>query len=126
MSEKVIGYILLSGGLLVIVFCGVNVYLVFSGQIPPVQLFSGPGISFDPTSLFGGAASGFVAKPQELVPAETLNKTSNIFAHIFLMGFLASIGYKLAALGVQLVRPIVVKIKEKNASEYEVKSEMKA
>ena len=48
----------------------------------------------------------------EILPAEILNQTTNVFGHLILMGFIASIGYKVAGLGVLLIRPIVVKLKE--------------
>lgn len=120
MSEKITGYTLLVCGIALILFCAFNVYFVFTKQAQPVQLFSFPAISFDMSqSLTAGLPPEIArslpktaAKPTELISANMLNQTSNIFAHLFLMGFLASIGEKLASLGIQLVRPIVVKSKE--------------
>ena len=100
MSEKIIGYTLLVCGIAIILFTAFNVYFVFTKQAQPIQLFNFPAVSLD---LIPGA------KPTEILPADVLNQSSNIFAHLLLMGFMASIGQKLATLGVQLVRPIVVK-----------------
>ena len=110
MSEKIVGYTLLVIGIIVIVLSALNIYAVFTGQMLPVQLFHLNGISLDLSQY-----TGVKAKPAELIPAETLNQTSNLAAHLFLMGFIASMGQKLASLGVELVRPIVVKLRdEKN------------
>lgn len=103
MSEKVIGYALLIVGVIVIVFAAVSVVTVFTGHAQPVQLFNFSAMSI---ALAPGA------KPVELFSARDLNQTANITAQLFLMGFIAGIGEKLASLGVQLVRPIVVKAKE--------------
>lgn len=111
MSEKISGYTLLISGIAIILFCAFNVVFVFTGRAQPIQIFNFPALSLDlgqSLGLPGGAAT----KPMDLVPGDMLNQTSNLFAHLFLMGFLASIGEKLASLGVQLVRPIVVKSKE--------------
>lgn len=119
MSEKIIGYTLLSSGIAIILFSAFNVVFVFTKQAQPVQLFNFPAITFDMSqSLTAGLPPQLAqavktsSKPTELISAEMLNQTSNIFAHLLLMGFLAGIGQKLASLGVQLVRPIVVKSKE--------------
>lgn len=95
MTEKVIGYSLLGVGVLVIVLAAVNVFLVFTGKIISIQLFNLPAITFN-------LAPG--TKPVELMTADAINQTSNLAANLFLMGFLAGAGQKLASLGVQLVR----------------------
>lgn len=110
MSEKIIGYTLLVSGIAIIIFTAFNVYFVFTRQAQPVQLFNFPSISLDMSQSLGVALPK--SKPTELISADMLNQTSNIFAHLFLMGFFATIGEKLASLGVQLVRPIVIKSKE--------------
>lgn len=101
-------------------------FLVFTGTIPPVDLFNTGGISFDPSSLMSATSISpttattpvSAAKPQELVSADYLNLTSNIFAELILMGFVASIGQKLASTGTSLIRPITVKLKAKDGTEY--------
>lgn len=49
---------------------------------------------------------------QEIISAEMVNAPMNLFAHVFLMGFLASAGAKIATIGTYLVRTIEVKVKE--------------
>ncbi|MCL4389907.1 MAG: hypothetical protein M1484_01415 [Patescibacteria group bacterium] len=103
MIEKITGYSLLAVGIAAIVFAAFNVYFVFTKQALPIQVFNFPAVSME---LVPGT------KPVELVSADMLNQSSNLLAHLLLMGFIASIGQKLASLGVQLLRPIVVKVKE--------------
>lgn len=127
MSERVTGYGLLISGVVLMLFSLASVLLVFTGTIPPVKLFNYQGISFDLGSMLGvnldalqnpgGPTTKPATKPAELIPGNLINDTSNLFAHLMLMGFLASIGFKLAQLGVQMLRPIVVKLKVKDGTE---------
>ncbi len=124
MTEKVTGYTLVLIGIVIILFSGFSVYQVFTAKEKPVQLFHFPGISINMANLMGNGdglsaeqAAAFEkqkaqVKPQEIISSELLNDSSNIGAHMLLMGFIASIGYKIASLGIQFVRPIVVKMKE--------------
>lgn len=134
MSEKVVGYLLLFLGLGVILLAGFNVWQIFTKKIKPVQIFNFSGISINSgqtTTMAGGIdTTGLTAEEvgllqemikqetaktplkMEVIPGDTLNQTTNLFAHVILMGFVASIGYKIAGLGVLMLRPIVVKLKE--------------
>ncbi len=126
MSEKATGNIYLIAGTILILFALVHVFLVFTGKMPPIQLFNSSGISFDPTALMnaatpaGGQAPTQTVHRQELISADLLNETSNFFAELVLMGFVASAGQKLASIGTTLLRPISVKLKAKDGVEYEV------
>ena len=104
MSEKITGYLLLIGGLVIIFFSALNIYQVFTQQAQPIQLFSGEGIKVE----IPGSKT-----PSELVSADYLNEISNITAHYLLMSFLVSIGFKVSSLGTQLLRPIEVKLQAK-------------
>ncbi|MBI4100065.1 hypothetical protein HY440_03590 [Candidatus Microgenomates bacterium] len=110
MTERVTGYILLIIGLIIIVFAAINVFAVFTGQAQPVQLFHFQSVSLDLGSSLGLPKS--TSPATELLSARDLNQMSNIGAQLLLMGFLAGVGQKIAALGVDLLRPIVVKSKE--------------
>jgi len=134
MTEKIVGYGMLLGGLLTIILAGLNVFGVFTGRIQPMTLFRFQSISIDSSQLVNqtydlnmeGLPPEQVALLEqvfdqqkqttsqkiEILPAEILNQTTNVFGHLILMGFIASIGYKVAGLGVLLIRPIVVKLKE--------------
>lgn len=115
MTEKVTGYTLLGVGVLVIIFSALNIFYVFTGRAEPVQLFHGSGVSLDFGSLIAAqlpAGSKAPSAKTELFPADQVNLISNLTVQIILMGFLAGAGFKLASLGVQLVRPIVIKTKD--------------
>lgn len=103
MTEKILGYALLGVGIFLIIIAAVSVFMVFTKQAVPVQLFQLQGISLN---------LGPQLPSTEIIPAAMVNDSSNLFAHIVLMGFIAGVGQKLASLGVQLVRPIVVKLNE--------------
>lgn len=113
MTEKWVGYSLLGVGLLIIVLAAFSVYQVFFGGAKPVQIFDFPAIGLSVSDLVSqpipGVATGPNAPKAELIPASVLNDTSNVIAHLLLMGFMVSVGSKIASLGVNLVRPIVVK-----------------
>lgn len=126
MNEKTIGYSLIIVGIVTILFSATSVYLVFTKKSEPVKLFNFKGIGLDVGGFFADSlppeASQMLSQNRgkspstEIISADLINDTSNIFAHLFLMGFVASVGYKLASLGVMLVRPIVVKLKAKEVT----------
>ena len=121
MTEKIIGYLLIAGGILVMIFSSFDVYLIFTKQKEPIKLFSFKGVGIDtgkllpadlPPELSKQLQTNQLGQNQvELISPDILNDTSNIFAHIILMGFILNLGYKLASLGTKLVRPIQVKLK---------------
>lgn len=118
MSEKVTGYSLLVAGVAIILIALMFVYQVFTKQAEPAHLFSFPGISIDLSKIVASQLPKDVTLPagttmeQEIIPAKVVNDSANIAAHLFLMGFVASVGYKIASLGVLMLRPVVVRLKE--------------
>jgi len=124
LSDRVVGYILFLAGIIIILYSAFNVYKVFTSSWEPVGLFNFQGIGLDASSLIGSDLSpeqralmnqsGAQTK-LEIIPASLLNQTSNVMAHLFLMGFLASVGYKIASLGILMLRPVVVKLIAKGA-----------
>lgn len=121
MTERVVGYILLGTGILVILASALSVIMVFTGRTEPIQIFNFEGIELNARDLIGGdlpaeqaalARQMVEGQKMELISPEILNDTSNLFAHLFLMGFISTVGYKVASLGTMMVRPIVVKLKE--------------
>jgi hypothetical protein len=135
MSEKVIGYILLIAGVAIICLVAFNIYQIFNLKAKPVNLFHFNSLSIDSSQLVPsqpevnteglspeqGQVLENLFKTQspkesskiEVIPADVLNQTTNLFAHLFLLGFIASAGYRIASIGVLMLRPIVVKLKEK-------------
>lgn len=121
MTEKAIGYTLLSIGILIMLASVVEVYLVFTGKQNAYPLFQTKSVSLDLGEMLPAFSEGqTLSKPQtpplELIKGEDLNKSFNITVHFFLMSFIAGIGFKLSSLGTSLVRPIVVKAKEQKQS----------
>ncbi len=118
LSEKVTGYLMLVVGLLVIFAAVFSVYQVFTKQAMPINLFSFPGISIDLSKVVASQLPQDVSLPQgtqmqqEVIPSKMINDSANIAAHLFFMGFVASAGYKVASLGVEMLRPIQVKVRE--------------
>ena len=121
MSEKIVGYLLISFGVMAIIYAVLNIFSVFSGKTKPVQIFNFSGISFDASQLLPQdlpSEASQLVRPEstqkaEIIPANIINDSSNIFAHLLLMGFLASAGSKVALIGAMLVRPINVKLRSK-------------
>lgn len=110
-SNKIVGYTLLAFGLIIILFSGFKVYRVFTGAENPYQIFSLAGISVDLGKAIG--QTGDAKLTQELLNSDALNKPLNYAFYIMLMGFVSSIGFKIASLGVQLARTLKVSVKEK-------------
>jgi hypothetical protein len=113
MSEKIIGYILLLFGLLIIFYSVFSAYEVFNKKSKPVDLFSFPAISMDYSKLIQGAPPNADMK-QELIAPAILNEPTNYIAHLLLMGFIATAGYKIASIGTMLLRTIKVNLKEES------------
>ncbi|GEM_PF-1263392 len=119
MSEKVTGYVLLFAGLAIMVFAFYQVYLVFTNNAKPIKLFSGNPLT---NNLLQQSAPS-IRSPQEgmtipmpqiqVVPQETLNEALDTIAYYFLMSFVMGFGFKVSLIGVQLLRPIEVKLKTK-------------
>lgn len=107
------GYVLLVLGLVIIGFATFSVLSVFGGNQQPTALFNFPGISL-PTSSFvaDSGQSGVEAPDIELISGAVLNSIVNTAAHLFLMGFIVTVGTKVASLGTYMLRPIVINTKE--------------
>lgn len=131
MTEKITGYLLLIIGIIFVILPAFSVYQVCTGKIKPYPLFNMNGISIDISSQIAAAQPSLnlspdvlkalkitqtpttttpTIKPTEIIPAALINDSSNIFIHILLMGFIAGMGQKIASLGVQLLKPVEVKL----------------
>lgn len=123
MNEKVVGYILLIVGIVVMTYAAVSVIGVFTNRSKPVDVFALSGISLDLGKIAGSDLPS--AQGQKLDRADTkteifgpemVNTPMNLVAHLLFMGFLATVGFKIASLGTMLVRPIKVKLKTSEES----------
>jgi len=102
-GEKVVGYILLAFSVVVIIGTAVNTYSVFIGRARPVDVFDFlGGLNLLPAAAQTGSG----------VDSASLSRSLNVFAHLFLMGFISSAAFKIGSLGVMMVRPIKVKLNQ--------------
>lgn len=111
MPDKVIGYILLISGILIILLAGFSVYQAFTGNTKPFNLFNFSNIPLTTTQTVETSDEGAKVSQNVNIPADILNDPINLIAHIFLMGFVATVGFRIASLGTMMARPIVVKLK---------------
>jgi len=126
MSERIIGYTLLGIGIIMIIITTFQIFSVFTGKATPIEVFKGEKttkttaqsstsdlldqIQEGDFSALLNSGSGTISGFGVMNP-ETLYKMLNITAYYFLMMFLLNVGFKIASLGVQMVRPIKVEVK---------------
>lgn len=135
MKEKIFGYFLIFTGIVIIFSTVINIYRVFTKQSEPIQIFNFSGISINPSQLQPDSMADLpdeisknlpdqIKMPQEtqIIQPELLNNTSNLVAHLVLMGFILNAGYKLASIGTMMARPIVVKLKSQEQSQEKPRS----
>lgn len=116
MNEKITGYVLLLAGILILGYSALNMTRVMTGKDKPVQLFHFSGIGINPSQLLPQNLPDALrqqGQPVQLIQPEMINDTSNIAAHLVLMGFIATIGFRIGSLGVMLLRPVVVPVRVK-------------
>lgn len=113
MEEKKVGYSLLAGGIIVMIIAFVTVVLLFTGVISPVKLFTIPSPSFNTSNLIPSVPGLPAPKGEkiEILPTETFSTVLNLGVQFILMTFVMSFGFKLADLGVKLIRPIKIEAK---------------
>lgn len=119
MSEKIIGYLLLTAGLIIIGFSAFSAFFLFTKSSQPVKFLNLPSVSLDINQLLAGSLPAELrgqlpknqGSPTELFPSSALNFTLNLTLHLLLLGFFVTLGYKISQLGVQLLRPINVQLK---------------
>lgn len=114
-GSKKIGYALLAIGLVMILASVIELILVFTSSIHPVKLFSFNKSDFaiDGSVLFPQLPSNLTKDLKvELFPAELINKSMNLGATTILMSLIIFAGSKVSGIGVTLLRPVYVKMKE--------------
>ncbi len=124
-KDKLIGYLLLIIGLIVIISTVIWAVYVFTGKTKPPSVFNveapsipipGSNISLDTSSLPPEIAKSLSQSPQKSASFKIL--PDNVFSNILNLGifyllamFVTSTGAKIASLGVQLIREIKVDFK---------------
>ena len=104
-AEKILGYILLGVGLIIIFVCGYNAYTVFTGQSAPPEVFKMESVSFNVDNNAGAASR------LELISGGNASKLINMALWYILMFFLVQVGGKVSSLGIQMVKEIKVIVK---------------
>lgn len=120
MTEKIVGYTLLAIGLIVLGFSALNMIDLVTGRIRPIEFFHFTPVAVDLEGMLRGSlppevaalVAGKPTQPTELLSADLLNQPANFLIHLSIMGILAGIGQKIASLGVMMLRPIHVRLKE--------------
>ncbi|PIZ61864.1 hypothetical protein COY16_05820 [Candidatus Roizmanbacteria bacterium CG_4_10_14_0_2_um_filter_39_13] len=128
-TEKIVGYSLLGLGIIFMFFATFQIVLTFTGRVSPIQIIkstpqknnqntannfdkSNPEellkqAQQDPLSLL---SSGGGFDISSIIDQKAINNMLNLTVHYFIMQFLLSLGYKLALLGVQMIRPLKISI----------------
>jgi peptidoglycan biosynthesis protein MviN/MurJ (putative lipid II flippase) len=101
-DEKIVGYILLTIGIILIFFSIYQMMNVFTGASPPPSLFNFSDIHFP-----GPEGSSIL-----MVSGKELNKLAAMAFWYMLMFFIMWAGGKIASLGVNLIKEIRVEMKE--------------
>ena len=122
MDTKTTGYVFLGVGILIMVVAVVLVILAFTNVIHPTYFSVSPKSTnpittpnVDLNSLNAGDQPNLSALIPNLniIPPDALDDMLNLSAHFFLMTFIGGFGHKLAMIGVNLIRPIVIKTGDK-------------
>jgi len=108
-AEKIIGYALLGAGLLFMLLAVYNVYTVFTGAKEPPAVFTIDSVILNVNNPSGGSNS------VELVSGKVASKFMDMFGWYILMFFIAQAGGKIAGLGIQLIKEMMVTVKSKDS-----------
>lgn len=118
MNEKVTGNILLFVGIIIMFFAVIEVFMVFTGKQKPISALtvsSADLSSFSIENFIPGLPTALSGnKPTtSILPTKVINDSINLTMFFFLMSFLLGFGFKLSTLGIQLIRPVYVKMRTK-------------
>ena len=103
-SNKIIGYVLLIIGVLLILVPLWHTYNIFTGKAIPAQLFLNPVSpnvtqKVDPMDFQGQIQNALI----KMLPLESINNTLNLASWLVLVWILIYGGGKIAGIGVKLV-----------------------
>ncbi len=104
-NEKILGYILLSVGLLFILLAAHNVYTVFTGAGAAPEMFKMEAIEIP-------AMNNSPVVP--LMSGKNFSKLMDLVSWYILMFFFAQAGSKISSLGIQLIKEVKVTVKSKD------------
>jgi hypothetical protein len=112
-NEKIIGYILLTLGVILLLFSIFEMVSVYYGYAPPPKLFNLQDISL-PLGDTGSQVS--------LIQGAQASQLPNLFFWFILMGFVLLAGGKIASLGVSMIKDIKVEVREPMSAPAEVQT----
>jgi hypothetical protein len=118
MENKVIGYLLIAVGVLVIFLTAFSVYNVFVNKAAPINIVS-------QETLFGLKSEGASALDALNISPSSLSYLVNLSFHLLFAGFLINVGFRLGSLGTMLARPIVVDLQAKGLPKKEPQEKTK-
>lgn len=129
--ERGVGYGLLVIGIFVMVFAAIRIIMVFTGKATPIAFFTpqplieqnnestNTKIPNNPEELMELIQENPLAilnntkglPTTQLIDPQMINEIMNMAVYFLIMHFLLGLGFKIANLGVQLVRPVEVIVK---------------
>ena len=104
-TNKVIGYVLLIIGILLIVFPLLQTYNIFTGKALPAQVFSKP-VALQVNEKVGALdIQGQIQNAMiKIIPIDFIDNTLNLTSWLLLMWILIYGGGKIADIGVKLIK----------------------
>ena len=109
-AEKIIGYSMLGVGILLMIFASFQIILTFTGKARPIKIFE----SAPKENLQNDTNNLDMSNPdkllEQIIDPSVINQMLNLMVYYFIMQFLLGLGYKLASLGVQMIRPLKISI----------------
>lgn len=117
MIEKLVGYILIFLGVIIIISSGLNVFNILTKRSDPIEFVNKEIVSTISPSVI---SKNQVSLNQMFnIDGETIKFISNIGIHLLLLSFVMKAGFHLASLGTMLVRPIIVDVNAKASTKKE-------
>lgn len=122
MDTKTTGYLFLGFGVFIMTFSLVLIILAFTNIIKPSYFKTSslttqfkstnqaePQLDINSIASGGKLNISDIMPSFNVIPPGVLDSALNLSAHFFLMTFIGGFGYKLAMIGTNLIRPIVIK-----------------
>ncbi len=114
MTERKTGYILLIAGIIIMIYSATQIIAVFTGRAKPIEVVDYQMTKKEsPTDKITQQFQLGALPTTPSFDQESLNELINLSIYYFIMQFLMGLGYKFSNLGVSMLRPIVVKVRNK-------------
>lgn len=119
MAEKIVGYVLLIFGFMIMFFSLTNIFMIVNRSSEPIQFVNLDAIVLKQSIPLKGFPESIrpqleeainAAPPMVLMNKNDINQTTNFMFHIFIMGFILNAGFNIAIIGTKLIREINIKV----------------